>query len=149
MKRYLLLLLALPLLISSCTKTVLVNDNRVSGRWILLYAEREDVFGVTTMYTGYEDGLFYFYDNGQAVYDDGYDLMKGDWDWFRINNGYYDFLGRYQGGSRDVFSLYLRDPYSGRTLNWEFDESWFNNSNQFTAVYNTDKYQYYYVFQRQ
>jgi hypothetical protein len=138
MKKYLLLLLALPFIISSCTKTVITNDNSypVSGRWILAYAEKQDAFGRKSMYTGYEDGVFYFYDNGQATYDDGYDFMKGDWLW------------NYHSSSRGRFSLYLYDSYTGRTLNWDFDESWFNGRNQFTAVYSTSNADYYYTFER-
>ena len=138
MKKGLLFLLALPLLIASCTKTVINNNNNntVTGRWVLSYAEKQTAYGTKSIYTGFEEGTFYFYDNGQAIYDDGYDYMKGTWNW------------SFHGGSRDRFSLYLYDSYSGRTANWNFDESWFNGRNQFTAVYSTYEADYYYVFER-
>jgi hypothetical protein len=150
MKKHLLLVtIAFGLLVSSCTKYVdLQPANGIVGSWQLLYVDRQDNFGTTTIYTGYEPGIFHFYSNGQAVYDDGYEVMRGTWNTRQLNNGYYDNHGNYHGGTYQVFDLYL-SSYSGtRVIDWQFDESWFSNSSRFNALYYGTNSDYKYVFGR-
>ncbi len=149
MKKNLLLFIALPFLFTSCTKVLLSSEDKLVGSWILLYAEKQRLFNETTLNTGFENGVFYFYENGEAVYDDGYDLMRGNWQLRRINDGYYDNDGNYRNESRQVFSLHLIDFQTNRVLDWEFDDSWFTNHDRFTARYDSYSYQYRYVFAKQ
>src|SRR5689334_2427016 len=127
MKRSLLLVLfALPFILGACTKTVIEqpgNSNSIVGSWELLYAEKSNGYNSTSIYTGYEEGLFHFYGNGQAEYDDGYELMRGNWQMRRVNDGYRDAHGNYHSGSFTVFSLYLSNYNGTRIIEWDFDES--------------------------
>ncbi|MBC7849058.1 MAG: hypothetical protein H7Y31_04950 [Chitinophagaceae bacterium] len=150
MKRNLLLLLALPLIFAACTKTVIVPEEQENlvGRWQLSYAEKQGNHGSQEFYTGYEEGYFYFYQNGQAEFDDGYERLTGTWELRWVNDGYYDYNGNYQSGSRRVFRLYLSNGHNGHILDWDFDEGWFNNRNNFTASFDTYNYTYRYSFIR-
>lgn len=149
MKRHLLLLLAITVLLGSCTKVVLTDQNRISGRWVLLYAEKQNNYGTSTVYTGFENGLFYFYENGGAEYEDAVGPLRGSWSARRVNDGYYDSHGDYHNGSRQLFDLYLADYQGYPVLDWKFDDSWFSGSNRFIATYDTYNYTYRYVFARQ
>ena len=93
MKKMLLLFLALPFLLGACSKVVPDREDSIQGRWVLLYAEKQRFYGTRPVITGYEDGVFYFYSNREAVYDDGYDLLQGQWQLHRVNDGYYDNNG--------------------------------------------------------
>ena len=146
MKRNLLLLVALSSIFAGCSKILLSAEDKLIGSWILLYAERKRPFDKRTITTGYEEGTFYFYENGEAVYDDGIDLLQGNWQLRREDGGYYDSDGNYHPESRQVFSLQLADLQSNRSLDWEFDDSWFSTSDRFNAMYNTYSDQYRYVF---
>lgn len=149
MKRnLLLLLLVVPVVFSACTKTVIRDGNTLVGQWVLDYAEKSDGYRSTTIYTGYEQGLFSFYGNGQAVYDDGYEVMKGSWNLRWVNDSYYDTHGVYHSGSRQVFSLHLQNYSGSRVIDWDFDEAWFSNSNTFNSTYYGTTYDYKYVFAR-
>lgn len=149
MKKNLLLFIAIVLLFSSCTKVLINSEDRLMGSWVLLYAEKQRLFSETTITTGYEEGVFYFYENGEAVYDDGFDVMRGNWRLRWLNDGYYDNDGNYHSESRQVFSLHLVDFQTNRVLDWDFDDSWFTNRDRFTARYYSYSYQYRYVFAKQ
>lgn len=150
MKKHLLLIVtAFGILLASCTKYV-DNEprNSVVGSWQLLYVDRQDNYGTSTIYTGYERGQFHFYNDGQAVYDDGFELMKGSWTTRQVNNGYYDNHGNYHSGVFQVFELYLTNYTRTRVIDWQFEESWFSNSGRFNAMYYGTNYDYKYVFGR-
>jgi hypothetical protein len=123
MKKHLLLVtIAFGLLLSSCTKYVdLQPANGIVGSWQLLYVDRQDNFGTTTIYTGFEPGIFHFY---------------------------YDSHGNYHGGTYQVFDLYLSNYSGTRVIDWQFDESWFSNSSRFNALYYGTNSDYKYVFGR-
>jgi hypothetical protein len=149
MKRTLLILIALPFIIGSCTKSIIREEDRLTGRWVLLYAEKENNYSKTTIYTGFEQGLFYFYENGQAEFEDAAGLLRGNWQWRRESNGYYDNEGYYHSGSRQAFRLYMTDFQGYPVIDWDFDDSWMSNNNRFTATFDTYNYTYRYVFVRQ
>jgi len=148
-KSLLFALLGMVLLVSSCTKYVDIEPgNSIVGSWQLLYVDKQDNFGTSTVYTGYEPGIFHFYGNGQAVYDDGYELMKGNWTSRQVSNGYYDNHGTYHSGVYQIFDLYLTNYSGTRVINWKFDESWFSNSSRFNAMYYGVNADFKYVFGR-
>jgi len=149
MKRTLLFLFAIPFLAISCTKSIIREENGLSGRWVLLYAEKENYYGKTTVYTGFEQGLFYFHNNGVAEFSDAAGQYRGNWQWQTVNDNYYDSEGYYHSGSRQLFRLHLSDFQGYSVLNWEFDDSWMSNRDRFTATYETYNYTYRYVFVRQ
>ena len=143
MKRTLLFLFALPILAISCTKSIIREESRLSGRWVLLYSEKENYYGKTTVYTGFEQGLFYFYDNGAAEYSDAGGQFRGNWQWQSVSDDYYD------NGTRQIFRLHLFDYQGYSVLNWDFGDSWMSNRDRFTATFDTYDYTYRYVFVRQ
>lgn len=147
MKRNLLALIMVPVLLTGCTK-VLTQEDRLVGAWQLLYAEKDGFFKTTTINTGYENGTFYFYDNGQAEFDDGFTLMRGNWELRWVKDGYYDAYGQYQTGSHQVFRLQLVNFQENRVLDWVFDDSGFRSRNQFGASYQSSAFTYRFVFGR-
>lgn len=148
MKKYLLFLLV-PLVLGSCTKIVIENENTLSGRWVLAYAQKQNNFETKTIFTGLEGGYFYFYNNGRAEFDNGYDLMEGSWQVNTVYEGYYDYNGNYHGGRHQVFTLNLYDSYTGKEIYLDFDDSWFSGHNRFTGQYDSYTHSYRYVFERQ
>lgn len=147
MKRNLLAFLWVPLFLSGCTK-VLTQEDRLVGAWQLLYAEKEGFFKTIPVNTGYENGTFYFYENGQAEYEDGFTLMRGNWELRWVTDGYYDAAGQYQTINRQVFRLQLVNFQENRVLDWEFDDSGFRSRNRFEASYPSSGYNYHFVFGR-
>ncbi len=149
MKRNLLLLVVLSSLFTGCSKILTSAEDKLIGSWILLYAEKKRPFEKKTITTGYEEGTFYFYENGEAVYDDGIDLLQGNWQLRREDRGYYDADGNYHPESQQVFSIHLVDFQSNRVLDWYFDDCYFTNRDRFTAQYESYSYRYRYVFAKQ
>lgn len=150
MKRNLLTLftvITVAVFLGGCSK-VLTTEDRLAGSWQLLYAEKEGYYSTQTIYTGLEDGTFYFYDNGEAEYDDGVTLLRGNWRLRWVQDGYYDGNGQYLTSSHQVFSLQLANFQENKVLNWEFDDSGFKNRDLFKATYYTSNYTYRYVFAR-
>lgn len=149
MRRSLLFLIVLSFFSAGCSKILLSAEDKLVGSWVLLYAEKKRLFEKKTITTGYEEGVFYFYENGEAVYDDGINLMQGNWQLRRETDGYYDYDGNYHPESRQVFSVHLVDFQSNRVLDWYFDDCWFTNRDRFTTQYESYSYRYRYVFAKQ
>lgn len=149
MKRYLPALLLIPILLTGCRKLLEAPEDKLEGRWRLAYVERQRLFNETTIQTGYEGGSFYFYNNGQAEFVDGFGTMRGNWRIRYVSSGYYDADGNYQSDGHQVFTLYLADFQNNQLLSWDFDHSYFNGRNRFTATYSSAGYNYRYVFHRE
>lgn len=116
-----LLLLAPVLLLASCEKWIPDNNyNRIVGDWELVSVERYRSYGSEPVYTGYENGLFYFGNNQQAEYSDNYGRMNGTWRMVQRSDGYYDQYGNWQSGPRTSLELRLYDHYESRVIEWEF-----------------------------
>jgi hypothetical protein len=148
MKRYLLLLLPVSFLFSGCGGWMRYMEDRVIGSWRLSSAAKHQSFKKDPIYTGYEPGIFYFYDNGQARYSDGGLEMEGSWQLRYISNSGYDINGNSTSNSRTVFTLHLVNFQSNKVLNLDFDDFRFNSRDRFTAEYETFSYYYRYIFER-
>jgi len=68
LKFYPFLLLFILVAASSCKKWL--PENRVVGSWQLIDAEKRRFLSNQSFSTGYESGVFTFYDNGDATYRD-------------------------------------------------------------------------------
>lgn len=147
MKRYLLLLSILSVSLLGCNRWFNQED-RLLGSWKLAAAEKKRIFNRNPIETGYESGIFSFYDNGQARYTDGSLQMEGSWQLRYISNPAYDINGNYSSNSRTVLTLNLVNFQSNKVLNLAFDECRFNNRDRFIAEYETLSYQYRYIFER-
>jgi hypothetical protein len=125
MKKYLLYLslVFIVLFAQSCSKGVLVPDQpAVTGSWILSESSQNNGNGWHYFNTGLEEGVFDFYHNGTARYDDGYNLMQGSWSIRRISGGYYDQYGNYYTDLHDSFEVHVYDNYTHGSVDLHFDD---------------------------
>jgi hypothetical protein len=148
MKRHLLPLLLISLIFSGCSTWTYPREDRLIGVWKLSGAAKHRIFSNEPIYTGYESGVFYFYNNGQARYTEGSLEMEGSWQLRYISNTSYDIHGNSTSNSRNVFTIHLVNFQSNKVLNLDFDDCRFKNRNQFTAEYETFSYNYRYIFER-
>jgi len=125
MKKYLryLPLLAIFIFAQGCTKHVIVpEDAPVRGSWVLSESSKNSGNGWYYFSTGLEDGVFDFYNDGTAKYDDGYNLMTGSWNIHTISAGYYDEYGTYYNDLHDSFEVHVYDNYTHGSVNLYFDD---------------------------
>jgi len=153
MKRSLLLFLVVgfTLMASSCRKFIVTTGiPPLNGRWYLQSAERYDGYKWQTVNTGYENGTFIFYSNGDLDYSDALGNLHGSWNMYPANDGYYDSYGNYHNGQRNVFSLQL---YNGGShvpeIDWQFDNSDYTGAGVFKATYFSNGNHYEYSFARE
>jgi hypothetical protein len=136
------------LLASSCKKWL--PENRISGSWKLVDAERQRAFSSESFMTGYESGLFTFYDNGTASYSDATGILNGSWDMRKTDGGYYDQDGNWHSDQRTDMLIKLYDFRSNRVLEWYFDYIDFRSSgNRLTGFMEGANYNYRYYFRKQ
>jgi hypothetical protein len=134
--------------LTSCSKYFTAPEDRLEGTWKLNNVIREGSWRRETINTGYENGLFNFYNNGSAQYEDNAGRLNGRWNLQRTNHGYYDANGNYREENNLIFSINLADFRNNDYLRLDFDDCWFNGSSRFIAVYYTASYQYRYEFVR-
>jgi hypothetical protein len=133
MKRKLHYLLIIPLfmLAQSCTKSVLspgydqVDGSQIVGSWYLNEAAQNSGGGWNYFKTGLEKGVFTFYGNGAASYDDGYNQMDGTWSIVTLSAGYYDRYGSDHSDLHQSFRLRLYDSYTNNSVTLDFDDIYF------------------------
>ncbi len=153
MKRNLLfiLVIGISLLATSCRKFIVTTGTPpLTGRWYLQSAERYDGFKWQTVNTGYENGTFVFYSNGNVDYSDALGNLQGTWNMYPVSDGYYDSYGNYRQELHNVFSMQL---YNGAAhspeINWVFDDASYNGGPVFKAIYSTGNYHYEFTFARE
>ncbi|MBC7651600.1 MAG: hypothetical protein H7101_07620 [Deinococcales bacterium] len=122
-------------LITSCSKSVGIISNPIVGSWVLSDAAKGNSTGWRPLYTGLENGVFTFYANGSASYDDGFSRYQGNWIIATSTTGYYDYYGNYYTDFHDALQVQLRDFSTNRNINLYFDDVSFNSGNYFTATY--------------
>lgn len=141
-------LLLLLITAQSCVKTVAVPDiPPVTGSWVLSESTRYN--GISWVYfnTGLEQGVFDFYSNGAAKYDDGYSLMRGSWQLRTIAAGYYDQYGNYYNDLHDTFEIHVYDSYTHGSADLYFDDVVFTGNRIIATNYNNGSISRY-VFRR-
>ncbi|MGC4102504.1 hypothetical protein [Ferruginibacter sp.] len=116
---------ALLILFSSCAK--LNPEHKIIGNWKLDDVVKRRPFNNDHLLTGFEQGSFSFYDNGNAVYQDTVTL-SGYWDMRREYRGYYDGNGDYRNDNTLVLRIKLVNFTTNRFIDWEFDDSQFKRS---------------------
>jgi hypothetical protein len=67
-------------------------------------------------------GIFDFYNDGAAEYDDGNVLMTGNWNIRTISSGYYDEYGNYYSDLHDSFEIHVYDSYTHSSADLYFDD---------------------------
>ncbi len=139
MKRSLLYLSLLFVVVfgQSCVKSVLVADvNPVAGSWVLSESLRSNGNGWYYFNTGLENGVFDFYNNGSAQYDDGHNLMRGSWLLRTVSSGYYDQYGDYYNDLHDSFEVHVYDSYTQGSADLYFDDVIFTGNKIIATNYN-------------
>ena len=132
---------------SSCSK--LDPENKIAGNWKLDDVVKKRFFNNDHLITGYEAGLFTFYENGTAAYTDTI-TMTGNWNMHYEDRSYYDVNGDYQQKNSLVLRLKLLNFSANRQIDWEFDETQFKRSdNRLDGFIYSASYYYQYSFRRQ
>ena len=132
--RFFMVAICASFLLSSCVKSVDLVSGPIVGSWVLTDAAKGNATGWKPLYTGLENGVFTFYTNGGAVYDDGYTIFQGSWAITPVSTGYYDYYGNYYTDYHDAMQVSLRSSVGG-TINLYFDDINFNSNNYFTGTY--------------
>ena len=139
MKKYLryLPLLFVFLFAQSCVKSVPGPAVLpVSGSWVLSESSQNNGFGWHYFNTGLESGVFSFYNDGTAKYDDGNNLMRGSWDIRSVSSGYYDQYGNYYNDIHDSFEIHVYDNYTHASADLYFDDVLFTGNRIIATNYN-------------
>jgi hypothetical protein len=121
MRKNLLLASALLFLFfSSCSKSI---EDRLIGNWRLDESYRKTFFGRDHFLTGYEDGIFTFYENGNAAYISSTDTLNGYWRADNYTNNYYNNTsGQYESRGMRYLRLNLRNFLQNKFIDWQFDD---------------------------
>jgi len=136
--------------LASCTKTVEVPQqpaaNPIAGSWIITDAAEYNGNSWYSFDPG-TDGVFTFYNNGGAEYDDGNAILQGSWDTYTQTGGYYDEYGNYYTDAHQTFKVQAGSS-GGGTLDLYFDDISFVNASQFIGTYYNGKGIEKYIFSR-
>ena len=127
---------------------MLFRSDPIVGSWVLCDAAKGNSYGWQPLYTGLENGVFTFYANGSAVYDDSFRKYQGNWAITTVSTGYYDYYGNYYADYHDAMQVRLRDYITNNTISLYFDDVNFNNSNYFTGTYYNNNSIVHYRFNR-
>ncbi|SJZ96605.1 hypothetical protein [Sediminibacterium ginsengisoli] len=150
MKRTLLISSLLLVLVSftACKKYVSVpSPGALSGSWIVTETKESNGYGWRYFNSGLENGVFDFYSNGSAKYDDGYNRMNGTWLIRSVVGGYYDQYGDYYNGRHDMFEIHVYDRYTGSSVDLFFDDVVYTGNRLIATLYRGG-YVSRYVFSR-
>lgn len=126
MKKFYPFVFLCTIIFSSCAKSD--PESKIAGTWKLDDVVKRRAFNNKHLTTGYEAGLFTFYENGSATYRDSITL-SGNWNMFYEDRGYYDVNGNYQYQNNLVLRIKLVNFAANRFIDWEFDETIFKRSN--------------------
>ncbi|MCX6317475.1 MAG: hypothetical protein NTW29_09310 [Bacteroidetes bacterium] len=129
MNKYLpLAAIAALFLISACTKSL---EDRLIGSWKLDEAYRKVFLGRDHFTTGYEDGVFTFFENGNASYIGNGDTLNGYWRADNYTHSYYNNgSGQWDSRSMRYLRLHLINFAQNKFLDWEFDDFSFRNGHR-------------------
>jgi hypothetical protein len=124
MSRPFLLFLPIAILLSSCARII---EDHLIGEWKLDVSYRKELIGRDYFQTGFEDGVFSFFESGIATYTSSQDTLSGYWR--------SDFYTRWQDYADDdddterykYLELYLANFNRNKVINWKFDNFNFKN----------------------
>jgi len=125
MRRNLLLLLPVVLFISSCGKSL---EDRLIGNWRIESSYRRVFLGRDYFQTGYENGIFTFYENGDAAFISSTDTLNGTWRADNYSGNYYNYdNGNWENRGMRYLRIKLFNFTRNRFIDWEFDNFSFKN----------------------
>jgi hypothetical protein len=144
MRRTLLLISISVLLLFSCGKKI---QEHLIGEWKLDASYRKELFGRDYFQTGYEDGVFTFYESGAAAYTSSQDTLSGYWRSDFYTRWRYDNDEEEESDRLKYLEIYLADFNRNKVINWRFDNFNFkNNWKRIKAVEYTIGRDRYYEF---
>jgi hypothetical protein len=147
MKKIYSLALLSSFIFSSCAK--LDPESKLTGTWKLDDVVKRRFFNNDHLTTGYEAGLFKFYENGTASYTDTL-TMSGNWNMHYEDRGYYDGNGDYHYQNNLVLRIKLVNFSANRFIDWEFDDTKFKrSSDRLDGFIYSASSSYQYSFRRQ
>lgn len=125
MSRTILLLCTFVFILFSCGKQI---EDHLIGEWKLDAAYKKELFGRDYFQTGYEDGIFTFFESGTATYVSTQDTLSGYWK--------SDFYTNWRNDSDDdkgpvrlkYLEIYLANFSRNKIINWSFDNFDFKNN---------------------
>ena len=130
------LFLAPVLLLASCTKWMPNPQQDIAGSWKIQSIERRTSYGSEPFFSGYEHGVFYFNNNGNAQYADSYGQMNGTW---RLVSRSYD--------GTNSLELRMYNYHGSDAIEWEFHSINLSGS-RMIGYMNKYGYEYRYEFRR-
>jgi len=125
MSRTILLLCTTVFILFSCAKKI---EDHLIGEWKLDVSYKKELFGRDYFQTGYEDGVFTFFESGAANYVNNQDTLSGYWK--------SDFYTRWRddadedndSGRLKYLEVYLANFARNKIINWRFDNFNFKNN---------------------
>ncbi|MGB8191910.1 MAG: hypothetical protein WCF67_08330 [Chitinophagaceae bacterium] len=134
-KFYLFLLVA-SAAFASCTKSIPDVQQNIVGNWEIVAVDRQTSYGYEPYYTPYQNGTFYFSNNGNAQYEDNIGQMTGSWR-----------MVQRSGYANNSLELRLYDYYNDDAIEWEFYSIEMSGS-RMVGYMNRYGYEYRYEFRR-
>ncbi|MBI1343169.1 MAG: hypothetical protein GC171_09560 [Terrimonas sp.] len=126
MKKNLRYLFLFPLLLMACRKQV---EDRLIGQWRLDKSYKKDLFGRDYFQTGYEDGIFHFYESGAAGYTSNTDTLSGYWEAGFYSNGNFNAAAGQSGSHREKFlRINLVNFQTNKIFYLDLDEFHYRNN---------------------
>src|SRR5262245_29454804 len=120
MSRQFLLLCISVLLLSSCGKRI---ESHLIGDWKLDVSYKKGLFNRDYFQTGYEDGVFTFFESGNASYTSSTDTLSGYWKSDFYTRPRYDADDdEYENKILKYLEVYLADFNSNKIIHWKFDD---------------------------
>jgi len=134
-KLYFLILVS-TVMLASCTKWLPNGQQNIVGSWKLESVQRQTSYGTEPIYTGYENGSFYFDNNGNAQYSDNYGQMNGTWR-----------MVSHPSDGTNSLELRIYDYHNSDAIEWEFYSTSVSSS-RIVGYMNRYGYEYRYEFRR-
>jgi len=126
MTRTLLLLSTTVFFLFSCAKKM---EEHIIGEWRLDASYKKELFGRDYFQTGYDGGVFTFFESGSARYINNQDTLSGYWKSDFYTRWRSDDIDENEGSDRlKYLEIYLADFTSNKIINWRFDNFNFKNN---------------------
>lgn len=98
------------------------------GEWKLDVSYKKILFDRDYFQTGYEDGIFTFFESGAATYVSNLDTLSGYWRSDFWSRSRYDASGELKTERLKNLELYLVDFTRNKIIDWKFDDFNFKNN---------------------
>ena len=146
-KLYAFVITAFLFALTSCKKWL--PENRIEGDWTLTEIQKRRALSNETISSGYQEGVFTFYENGTASYSANATQLKGNWQMYRTTRRYRDRDGDTQTDDDRVLVVKLYDFSTNQVIDWYFDRFDFRSSgNALFAFSESPSYTYRYCFRK-